>query len=29
VDKFEDALKALMEQSVDAKNYVNAIDHKL
>jgi transposase-like protein len=28
-EEFHCALKALMEEDVDAKNYVNAIDHKL
>ena len=29
MDQFQDALKALMEQDVDAKNYVDAIEHQL
>lgn len=28
-EEFQNALSALMEQDVDAKNYVNAINHKL
>jgi hypothetical protein len=29
VDKFEDAIKALMKEDIHAGKYINAIDHEL